>query len=97
MKTTCKFTLDATLPAYPAFEDGIRRAPDRGYCLTQAQTRMHSATYRKNSMQRSHPSFSKSSKSVVRSMLIAIVPRGISRLDLSIVTKVSASRVKHFR
>ena len=40
MKTTCKFTLDATLPAYPAFEDGIRRAPDRGYCLTQAQTRV---------------------------------------------------------
>lgn len=30
--------LDNNLPPYPAFVDGIRRAPDRGYKLTQPQT-----------------------------------------------------------
>lgn len=33
-----KFTLPATLPPMPAFVEGIRRAPDRGYRLTKAQT-----------------------------------------------------------
>lgn len=32
------FSLPDTLPDYPAFADGIRRAPDRGYRLTPAQT-----------------------------------------------------------
>ena len=32
--------LDATLPAYPAFQEGIRRAPDRGFRLTPAQTKV---------------------------------------------------------
>ncbi|ODU55207.1 MAG: urocanate hydratase [Clostridium sp. SCN 57-10] len=32
--------LDAELPAYPAFAEGIRRAPDRGYCLTPEQTKI---------------------------------------------------------
>ena len=32
--------LDATLPEYPAFVEGIRRAPDRGYRLTEAQTKL---------------------------------------------------------
>lgn len=31
-------TLGNTLPPYPDFVDGIRRAPDRGYTLTTAQT-----------------------------------------------------------
>ncbi len=30
--------LDGALPAYPGFEQGFRRAPDRGYRLTKAQT-----------------------------------------------------------
>lgn len=34
------FTLEASLPQYPTFEEGIRRAPDRGYRLTPAQTRV---------------------------------------------------------
>lgn len=38
--TTKKFSLDETLPKYPTFEEGIRRAPDRGYRLTPAQTRV---------------------------------------------------------
>ena len=32
--------LDAELPEYPAFQEGIRRAPDRGYRLTPAQTKL---------------------------------------------------------
>lgn len=32
--------LPAVLPPYPPFEEGIRRAPDRGYRLTPAQTRI---------------------------------------------------------
>ena len=30
--------LDNTLPEYPKFLEGIRRAPDRGFKLTQSQT-----------------------------------------------------------
>ena len=33
-----RILLDATLPEYPKFVDGIRRAPDRGYTLTDAKT-----------------------------------------------------------
>ncbi|MDD6190571.1 MAG: urocanate hydratase [Firmicutes bacterium] len=32
--------LDAEYPAYPEFQEGIRRAPDRGFRLTKAQTRI---------------------------------------------------------
>ncbi len=32
--------LDAVLPEYPAFEEGKRRAPDRGFRLTPAQTKL---------------------------------------------------------
>lgn len=34
-----KFVLDSKLPDYPKFEEGIRRAPDRGYRLTVEQTK----------------------------------------------------------
>ena len=33
-----EFTLDETLPEYPSFVEGIRRAPDRGYTLNPEQT-----------------------------------------------------------
>lgn len=33
-----QFQLSKTLPDYPKFVEGIRRAPDRGYTLTPAQT-----------------------------------------------------------
>ena len=33
-----KYQLPDSLPAYPTFVEGIRRAPDRGYSLTKAQT-----------------------------------------------------------
>jgi len=32
--------LDSTLPPYPKFEEGRRRAPDRGYRLTEEQTKL---------------------------------------------------------
>ena len=35
-----KIQLDAELPEYPAFVEGVRRAPDRGYRLTEAQTKL---------------------------------------------------------
>ena len=35
-----KIRLDAQLPDYPAFVEGVRRAPDRGYRLTEAQTKL---------------------------------------------------------
>lgn len=35
-----KFTLSNQLPDYPKFEEGIRRAPDRGFRLTPAQTKV---------------------------------------------------------
>ncbi|KGL49288.1 urocanate hydratase [Porphyromonas cangingivalis] len=38
--TDTKFTLDAILPKYPKFEEGIRRAPDRGFRLTKEQTKV---------------------------------------------------------
>ena len=38
--TAKQFTLDNVLPDYPTFDEGIRRAPDRGFCLTPAQTRV---------------------------------------------------------
>lgn len=41
-----KITLSNQLPPYPAFIEGIRRAPDRGYTLTPAQT----ATALKNAL-----------------------------------------------
>lgn len=34
-----EITLDNTLPEYPAFVEGIRRAPDRGYTLTPEKTK----------------------------------------------------------
>ena len=33
-----KINLDKNLPRYPEFKDSIRRAPSRGFHLTQAQT-----------------------------------------------------------
>ena len=41
-----EITLSNTLPPYPTFVEGIRRAPDRGYTLTPAQT----ATALKNAL-----------------------------------------------
>lgn len=35
-----KFTLSNKLPEYPEFREGIRRAPDRGFRLTSAQTKI---------------------------------------------------------
>lgn len=41
-----EITLSNTLPPYPTFVEGIRRAPDRGFTLSPAQT----ATALKNAL-----------------------------------------------
>ena len=38
MSDKVKITLSSELPHYPVFKEGIRRAPDRGFRLTPAQT-----------------------------------------------------------
>lgn len=35
-----KISLDSELPNYPKFQEGIRRAPDRGFRLSEAQTKL---------------------------------------------------------
>lgn len=45
-------TLPAVLPDYPTFVEGIRRAPDRGYTLSEANT----ATALRNALRYIHPS-----------------------------------------
>ena len=40
IRKAMKVRLPDTLPDYPAFKDGIRRAPDRGFRLTEAQARI---------------------------------------------------------
>lgn len=39
-KTMKRITLDNQWPDYPSFAEGIRRAPDRGYTLDKAKTRL---------------------------------------------------------
>lgn len=40
MTNTVQFTLDDELPTYPKFDKDIRRAPSRGFHLTEAQTKV---------------------------------------------------------
>ena len=40
IKSTMTIKLDEIYPEYPKFEEGIRRAPDRGFRLTKAQTKI---------------------------------------------------------
>jgi len=35
-----KIKLEGTLPEYPAFKEGIRRAPNRGYDLNKKDTKI---------------------------------------------------------
>jgi urocanate hydratase len=37
-ETAVRLTLEDTLPSMPAFDPGVRRAPDRGFALTREQT-----------------------------------------------------------
>lgn len=86
-----KITLSNTLPPYPPFVEGIRRAPDRGYTLTPAQT----ATALKNALryiptelhEQLAPEF----------MVIVFVPKAILKQNLSMNTGESALKEKLFR
>ena len=66
-----KITLSNTLPPYPTFVEGIRRAPDRGFTLSPTQT----ATALKNCTKLLHRNFWKSSIRADASMATATVRR----------------------
>ena len=38
LESGMKIRLDEDLPEYPSFAEGVRRAPDRGFKLSRAQT-----------------------------------------------------------
>lgn len=68
--------LDDVLPEKTVFEEGIRRAPDRGFRLTQAQTeialKMPYAMYLRSSTKKSFQNFWKNSKPVAVFMATAL-------------------------
>ena len=82
---TMEITLSKTLPPYPAFVEGIRRAPDRGYTLDPAQT----ATALKNAL-RYIPK-------ELHETLTVTVRKATSRQSPLTNTKDAASRARPFR
>ena len=88
-----KMTLSNQLPPYPAFVEGIRRAPDRGYTLNPAQT----ATALKNALRyipNELHSSSKNSGPGAASTATASVRRETSRHGPSTSTGDGASRAR---
>ena len=90
-----KMTLSNQLPPYPAFVEGIRRAPDRGYTLNPAQT----ATALKNALryipnELHRPNSSKNSGPGAASTATASVRRATSRHGPSTSTGDGASRAR---
>ena len=79
-----KITLNNQLPPYPAFVEGIRRAPDRGYTLNPAQT----ATALKNALR------SKNSAPGAASTATATARRETSRRSPSTSIGDGASKVR---
>ena len=81
-----EITLSKTLPPYPTFVEGIRRAPDRGYTLDAAQT----ATALKNALRyipkELHETLAPEFKEELR-----------TRQSPSTNTKDAASRARPFR
>lgn len=67
--------LDDVLPEKTVFEEGIRRAPDRGFRLSQSQTeialKMPYAMYLRSSTKKSFQNFWKNSKPVAAFMATA--------------------------
>lgn len=86
---------------YPAFVEGIRRAPDRGFTLTPAQT----ATALKNALRyvpknctrHLPPNFWKNSARAGVSTAIATVLKATSKRSPSTNTKEIASKAKPSR
>ena len=96
-----EITLSKTLPPYPTFVEGIRRAPDRGYTLDAAQTAMalkNALRYiPKNCTKHSLRSLWKNSVHADAFMATATVRKATSRQSPSTNTKDAASRARPFR
>ena len=96
---TMEITLSKTLPPYPAFVEGIRRAPDRGYTLDPAQT----ATALKNALryipkelhETLAPEFMEELRT--RGRIYVTVRKATSRQSPLTNTKDAASRARPFR
>lgn len=96
-----EITLSKTLPPYPTFVEGIRRAPDRGYTLDAAQT----ATALKNALryipkelhETLAPEFMEELRTRGRITATATVRKATSRQSPSTNTKDAASRARPFR
>ena len=96
-----EITLSKTLPPYPTFVEGIRRAPDRGYTLDPAQT----ATALKNALryipEELHetlaPEFMEELRTRGRIYGYRYRPQATSRRSPLTSTKGAASRAKPFR
>ena len=92
-----EITLSNTLPPYPTFVEGIRRAPDRGFTLSPAQT----ATALKNALryipkelhETLAPEFMEELRTRGR-MVTGIVRKETSRRSLSMPTKEIVLKVK---
>ena len=82
-----EITLSKTLPPYPTFVEGIRRAPDRGYTLDAAQTAMALKNALRYIPKEHADAF----------MATATVRKATSRQSPSTNTKDAASRARPFR
>ena len=94
-----EITLSKTLPAYPSFVEGIRRAPDRGYTLTPAQT----ATALKNALryipkelhETLAPEFMEELRT--RGRIYGYRPQGASKRNPSTNTRGTVLKARHSR
>lgn len=93
-----EITLSNTLPPYPTFVEGIRRAPDRGFTLSPAQT----ATALKNALryipkelhETLAPEFMEELRTRGVSMATDIVRKATSKRNLSMLTKEIALKAR---
>lgn len=93
-----EITLSNTLLPYPTFVEGIRRAPDRGFTLSPAQT----ATALKNALryipkelhETLAPEFMEELRTRGVSMATDIVRRATSKRNLSMLTKEIALKAR---
>ena len=92
-----EITLSKTLPSYPSFVEGIRRAPDRGYTLTPAQT----ATALKNALRyipkELHETLAPEFMEELRTMATATARRATSKRNPSTNTRGTALKARHSR
>ncbi len=96
-----EITLSKTLPPYPTFVEGIRRAPDRGYTLDAAQTAMALKNALRYIPKELHetlaPEFMEELRTRGRIYGYRYRPQATSRQSPSTNTKDAASRARPFR